>query len=513
MDPDQNKPVDLSGLESDLLQSFQPSWVRDSSHPAGQSGDPRGDQRRREDSGDGDWDDLAARWERKPSKDRRIPRKRPHAKEQPEGKGPRNDRPRRKPPQHGPSRERRGEAGQQGGDQSRVLQGWTVRFLPEPRGIEGVAKQVRSTARAFSLFELARLVLEKSPRYLVEFTRAEGPVLHRVVADGTLWTNRADALKRLLDTSLDTLYERESIKVDEQKGTCGIVAVCGMGGELLGPPNHHDYLPRLQRLHATKFASVPFETYKSRIRMQRDEETIAKWREASSTREVFRPRTTGGDDAAPTLSSHGELLDHFSDNLPADAIAVMDGKFTVPGPAAVNDSDPLVVGFVRQELDNLISFPLPLAHIIGRDLSDAGLQIFKAHENVTYVSVARPRPLDRAATPVSEGISAILDHLEAVHGQPRAAQWQALVAAAPGGGSNEEREKAVLKDLYWLLHQGHVVDFATRGLEIAPALRKKPPQDRRPPRKNFPQAAGATPPPTRQDPAPPGNAGPDVTEP
>jgi hypothetical protein len=508
MDPDQNKPVDLSGLESDLLQSFQPSWVKESARPSGHAGGSGGEARRREDSGETDWEEVAARWERKPPKDRRMQRKRPPGREEPQAKGPREakERGRRQPPQRGGPREGGEKRSAEGGDDN-ALRGWTVRFVPEPRGVEGIAKQIRSTARAYSLFELARLVLEKSPRYLVEFTRTDGPVLHRVVADGTLWTNRSHAAKRLLETSLDTLYERESVKVEEAKGECAIVAVCGMSGELLGPPNHHDYLPRLQRLHAGKFRNVPFETYKSRIAMRRDDETIAKWREVSGTREVFRPRE-GGE---TVLSTREELLEHFLANLPDDAIAAMEEPFTVPGPAAVNDSDPSVVAFVRRELDNLINFPLPLAHVIGRGLSDAGLQIFKAHENVTYASVARPRRLDRAATPVSEGISAILDHLENSHGQPRAAQWQALVAASPGGGTDEEREKSVLKDLYWLLHQGHVVDFATRGLEIAPAQPRKPRPDRRPEPKPRQPAAAKTPPPPAEEPAP--AEGSDVTEP
>jgi hypothetical protein len=143
-------------------------------------------------------------------------------------------------------------------------------------------------------------------------------------------------------------------------------------------------------------------------------------------------------------------------------------NFTVPGSSAVNDSAPTVIEFTRRELDNLLRFPLPVAHLLGQEFNKSGLQIFKAHENITYVSVARPRPLDRVANPVSSSLSAILDYLESHPAEPRAKQWQALLAQVtlPEDSDPAARETALLRDFYWLLHQGHVVDYATKGLEI-----------------------------------------------
>ena len=46
----------------------------------------------------------------------------------------------------------------------------------------------------------------------------------------------------------------------------------------------------------------------------------------------------------------------------------------------------------------------------------------------------------------------------------------------PEGSDPSAREAEVLRDLYWLLQQGHVVDFAKKGLEIASKAppRRKP---------------------------------------
>jgi hypothetical protein len=109
------------------------------------------------------------------------------------------------------------------------------------------------------------------------------------------------------------------------------------------------------------------------------------------------------------------------------------------------------------------------------------VQIFKTHDNITHVGVARPRYLDVAATPVSEGLRGMLEYIEAHRSVPRAEQWKALVELRPlpEGGSEVLRETAVAADLFWLLREGHVIDYAKRGLEAA---RRPKPVTPRPPK-------------------------------
>jgi len=203
--------------------------------------------------------------------------------------------------------------------------------------------------------------------------------------------------------------------------------------------------------------------------MVREEAVIQKWKDEQCTQSVYHPIETHEGAEPITLPNLAEVEAHFLKNYAATAVQPAGDSCTIPGSAAVNDSAQPIFVFVRRELDNLIRFPLPIAHVIGQELSSRGLQIFKAHENVTYISVARPRPLDRQATPVSETLAAILDYLERSPQPPRAEQWKSLLALpqlAPSG-DDAAREAALLKELFWLLHQGHVIDFAAKGLEVA----------------------------------------------
>jgi hypothetical protein len=469
----------------DLLKSFQPAWVKESAPLSkAQQFSDEGFSSRREDRFSGDRDDLDFRRDRKPPKVKRPRRPDDHAPKSAPVAGDRHS-PGKKPPfrKDGPRGPRPPAEADRGVP---ALEGWEIKFVPEPRGVEGLVKQIKSSAKAYGLFDLARLVLEKSPRYQIEFRRKEGVAFFQCVKDGTLWLNRADAARWILQAHLDLFYRRESVEVEAPKGDFPVIAQCGMSGVFLGPPNHHDYQLNLRKIHAERFANVSFDIYKARVKMLRDPESLEKWKTQQSTREVFHPLSAPEGTETPALATRAEVEEHFLKNLAETEILDPGNEFTVPGSAAVNDSAPAVIEFTRRELDNLLRFPLPIAHLLGQEFQKAGLQIFKAHENITYVSVARPRPLDRIANPVSPSLSAILDYLEAHPGEPRAKQWQALLAqvSLPEDADPAARETSLLRDFYWLLHQGHVVDYAMKGLEIP---RRSQPVER-PPKKNKPAA-------------------------
>lgn len=509
MNSDSENPTDLSGLEMDLLKSLQPSWVKDdpSRAPALRHFE---DDRRDEGEGRRGRDGFSSpRRLAKPRGDRAEGRAQRGERREPSRQGERRSGPRDR--RDGPPRRDGGRSQEREPREERLpmLSGWEVKFVPEPRGVEGLLKQIKSSAKAYGVFDLARLVLEKSPRYSVSFERKDGPPLFQCVEDGTLWLSQRDAVTHVLASHLDRFYSTEKITVEAPKGIYPVIAQCGMSGVFLGPPNHHDYQLQLRKVHAERFPNVPFDIYKARIRMLRDEESIQKWKDQQTTRLVYRPLpasalepgpvdvastdipaspeaaahdpATVPDDAPTDLPEQGgsgqvpvlphlkdlaEVETHFMAHHAAQAVLPAPEIFTVPGPAAVNDSAPAVLVFVRQELDRLIRFPLPITHGMSQQFVAGGLQIFKAHDNVTYVSVARPKALDRQATPVSESLAAILDYLESHAGQGRADQWKGLLALPTLPAEESLKEAALLRDFHWLLLQGHVVDYATKGLEL-----------------------------------------------
>lgn len=452
-------PLDLSSIKEDLARSFVPAWAKESE-------DSRRIFRMAENYGGGDHRERPGkRWgDRGPRQDRPPPR----------GTGGQRPgrRPDRRDDRHDDRRQRPGPRPEP------VLTGWDLQFKPDPRGVEGVAKYIKAGAQAYRLFDLAWLVLEKPERYRVEFKRAsEGsPSLFQVRIDGSVWLSEGEAVAHVIGNFLEKFYRRERVAGEPPKGSYPFVAVCGMSGVLLGPPNYHDYQAKVRRLHAERFANVPFDVYKGRIRMDRDEASVQKWKEEQSTRDEFYPVETAEGAEPVKLGTMAEVEQHFRQNHASKSVVSIRDRALVPGLVAVNGSCPAARALVRNALDGIKRFPLPLAHILARQLTSRGLQIFKAHENVTYVSVARPRYLDRKATPVADGVGAILEYLEAHASVPRAEQWKSILGLrpVPEGGTESERDKAVAADLLWLLHEGHVIDYAGRSLQLARRPKPQP---------------------------------------
>ena len=81
----------------------------------------------------------------------------------------------------------------------------------------------------------------------------------------------------MLRKHFTTFYQAERTATEPPKGKYTFVAQCGLSGVILGPPNHHDYQNQLRKLHTERFSRMPFEEYKSRVRIVRDEEVVKKW--------------------------------------------------------------------------------------------------------------------------------------------------------------------------------------------------------------------------------------------
>jgi hypothetical protein len=463
---------DLSQLQADLERSFQPSWVADADNPEKLAR-------------------LANRFARdepgRPARGRRDPRHAPPGRHDPRHK-PATGRPHRK------SRDRKHDPRERPQSESRDdhrLAGWKIHFVPDPRGIEGIAKHIKTTARAYALFDLARLVLERPERHLLEFEKSgpAAPPLWQCAADLSLWMSKREAESHALATRLEDFYTVEKIPCEPPKGNFACIAQCGMSGTLLGPPNHHEYQSKLRELHASRFARMSFDAFKARVRMLHDEESLARWREQSSSRTQYTPRADPAAPApeGPVFKDFSEVEAHFRAHCsPSAIIEVTTDRFRIPGAAVATHGAGPVKHLVREAHEHLWRFPLPMAHGIGGDLHRLGLQIFKSPQNILHASVARPRPLDPADPALAAGIRQILEAIAANPKAPRPEQWKAVLSSRtpPGEETPEAVRNAVAADFAWLLREGHLIDYANGA--IAPAT-KDHPHHRKPKSKKSPQ--------------------------
>jgi len=414
-----------------------------------------------------------------------------------------------------------------------------VAFIPEERGVEQLSRQIKMTGRAYPLFQIALLILQKAERYSVQLTKKKsdgaGQPLFVCALDESPWTSEDEAVAHVLKNHFATFYQAERTATEPPKGVYTFVAQCGLSGVILGPPNHHDYQNQLRKLHTEKFSRMPFDMFKSRVKIVKDEAVVKKWIEEQSFKTEYICLNVPEPLKLATLE---EVEQHFRATH-KDSIIKPVETLTIAGLPSRSLRDNGLQRLIRQEWEHQKFFPLPIATKLSQQFAQYGLQFFKVNKTVTHVSVARPTFLDIESTPVSENIKRIIDFIngnakctrkkliEALAPTPKAAKVpvvetpapvapvaegeaaaQPAKPAEPAAPEATPEQTAVIVDLHWLIHQGAVLEFADGRMETAkkpapkPVKQEKKPAEDKPvvpgepavPTEAAPQAEAVTPP-------------------
>lgn len=156
-------------------------------------------------------------------------------------------------------------------------------LMPAEESLDLLAKRVVESGQTFSVFDLAKVLLQSRDRFRVTF-ESEGKPLIRCREDQSIWLSRDEALRQLWRGDwLTKFYEEVQVEGEAPKGNFSSVARCGLSNELLGPPNYHGYQERLAALHRERFSNMPFEAYKAKVQMEHGEEAVAAWLESMKT--------------------------------------------------------------------------------------------------------------------------------------------------------------------------------------------------------------------------------------
>ncbi len=368
-----------------------------------------------------------------------------------------------------------------------------------------MARQIKLSGRAYPLFEVAGLVMQKPERYTVGFkvikhrdetSKKDVAVQPLFVCnlDDTLWLNEEAAAEHALKAHFETFYQTEKMPCDPPKGVWTLVAQCGMTGDLLGPPNFHGYQEKLRKLHAERFSRMNFDMYKSRVKIVKDEAIVKQWTDSVS----FRFEYTALNVPEPkVLQSMEEVRAHFAEVHQPSFIKQVDSftpKADAKLPAALQT-------LLRVSLDKEKRFPIRIATALSNTFASMGLQFFKRDKTVVHVAVARPHHLDTENSVVSETTKKIIEHIntnlgtnrkrlvETLAPSPAPAEAAVEGGAAPAPSPLTLEQQAVLNDLHWLIHQGHVIEFASGMLETAKKPAPRPTPTPKAPRKGDKQPA------------------------
>jgi hypothetical protein len=352
--------------------------------------------------------------------------------------------------------------------------GVSVLIEPDERSLEALASYVRLQGRAFSLFEAARLVASDAARHQVRFEcSAERLVgLFSVLGGAGLFESKEEALRFALRhaETLNKFYQVEEIELEGPKGQFNSVAVCGISGEILGPPSHHSFQVALKRLHTTRFAHLPLEEYRRKIENKTDEELVEKWKaeQSKGTKWTWLKGTEGAEPVA--FQKESEMEAHFRQTHGNDVVrelrtAIMTGTVR---------REQLSAGLgrlFRRNLEDSRKHLFELSQRIAQQLERRGLKLFKRRSGKLFVSRIKPRAIDPGVV-FSPRVSAIVERVRGEPGILASKLLAEFATEAPEATKSDdttanaaeraltEGQRAVILDLRWLADEGYIIEYS-----------------------------------------------------
>lgn len=339
-------------------------------------------------------------------------------------------------------------------------EGFRVELRPANSILELFASNIQKQKRALPLIDLARVVMGDKARYDLVFMKMEnGPMLiHSTKGDQACWLTEAEATAYLWKAPWFTeLYTREEIEIDAPNGSFNAVAVCSLGGELIGPVTWHGYQAALMNLYRSKYATMPLDVFKNRISVDKSEETVAAWVQAASHKTVWKPTREGAADTV--LEDQRAVEADFMANHYSSVYEVVDKVF-INGSTPRAVLSPGIAAHMAILSDKTRRFPQMLIPNLCHGMARHHLPIYKWHGNhFTGPSRVRALPED---TVLADRMMAIMNWAKENSGK-KADLMFAELSGVPAGEDEASRQAATdahapyVADMIWLLEQGYIV--------------------------------------------------------
>jgi hypothetical protein len=409
----------------------------------------------------------------------------------------------------------------------------SIEFFPDENCSLSIARQVKSTHRAYSLFDLARMFLARPERHRLKITtKTVAEALFQVGENGPIWTDRAAAERAAFPIARSKYYVEVTEQKEAPKGNFINVARCRANGVLLGPTSYHGYQPALRRLFDERFSRrMSYQDFLREIEVVNDPALVEQWKQQASSVSVFhlapkpveKPKAAetkaeaapvivelpveetpvaesaevpapeaptepveaaaeapeppaAPEEAAPAydgpvFNSLSEVEQHFRENYLPGLIRT-GSSFHLSGEASKTLTDRGIASAVRQAWEQERGFPGQMMHQLRQQFSRSGLHVFKHRKRMQFVSLIRPAPMENGS--LSPSVAEILQVVQANATCNRASLATAILGADESA-VDQARKSTLATDLRWLIETGRVIEFSDGRLELPLAPAKPEP--------------------------------------
>jgi hypothetical protein len=269
--------------------------------------------------------------------------------------------------------------------------------------------------------------------------------------------HRDAAIAHVVKNHIDHAFDIEEVPGDPPAGAFVCVARCGLSGELLGPPNHSSYSERLRETRLAFYPEMTLSEYEKHVETLHDTELIEKWREASRTQRIYKPRK-GSARGRPMKAVDALVL--FQRDIAPSLVSKTSGA-SIPSRVARRTEDPMLMRALTDAWQRENRYPHSLLFALRGAFRHKGLFLFKAGKGLVFVGSTQPSPLDTEHT-----IESIREVLIFMRKHPGCTREELLEALRPGVAEDAEDAIEVLSPLTWLTEKGHVIEFFNGTLAV-----------------------------------------------
>ena len=332
-----------------------------------------------------------------------------------------------------------------------------IKFLPEQKRLASLVRQIHHTKRAYPLMDLAHLFLSDPRGHMVKLEvvpEEKEFKLYQGKRSKMVATDRDVLLRQLLDEHLEDFFVKEEIEVEPPSGNFPMVGK--IGDILIGPPNHHSYAGRLEEIHRTHYAGMPFDRFKQKVQTVRDEELIERWKQEASHKTVYRLKEEPEGKEHMLAQAEEYVRAHI-----ADAEIEEVTRAVLPSALARRIKDENLIRMVREAWQQESRFPMSLAFALRAAFRHLHLYTFKAGKNINFVTGVKPDPV--APEKTVENIRIVLEGL-ADH--PGSTRQQLLHGLRPDAAEDSPEAHEILDPIRWLVEKGHIIEFFNGTLSV-----------------------------------------------
>ncbi len=356
-----------------------------------------------------------------------------------------------------------------------------VQFVPDEKGFAAMVEAMKQSHRAYALFDVAKLVLNKPERHQIQLARkpaADGSraPLARVLADDSVYLSTDEAFRHALRRQADKLWKEEKKPIDPPKGNFAFVNRCSITGVILGPPNYHEYQSLLVRHHQRRLRNMPFDDFRAQIQTVRDPEIVKQWVESKSFTTEFHCAVCT---EPKIMASREEAEKHIAETHMASLVATAT-EIQISGLSGRQQPAPGISEAIRLSWLSERRFPLRTAQSISEQLRHASFHFFKHGKAVTYVTFIKLKRFE-TLDGLSDQVQKIVTFLRA---HPDSTRKQLSENLLPSTHTAEDVGR-LAQDVHWLVQEGYVVEFADGRLWAL---------DNRQPKPVTPEKPASTPP-------------------